>query len=114
MKPGRIADHLALCKGFHHAPSLWATEGSITGGLGQLPAEWQARYRADAGPGKFFISYTVMSYETPIAWVVLDENGLAEAVRIPRVDYSTTTARAQHSCRLHLPHAERHTSDPEA
>jgi hypothetical protein len=62
---------------------------------GRLPAEWRAKYRADIlSPG---VRYTVVSYQTPIAWVLADG-----AVVIPDVTYSLTTTRHQGQCRAWL------------
>lgn len=72
--------------------SLRAVAGAV-GETGRLPLEWQDRYRAD----RDVIVYTVVSYETPIAWVTE-----AGAVEIPDAGYSLTTNRHQNMCRAWL------------
>ncbi len=52
----------------------------------RLPPKWRARYRAD-GDG---VTYTVLSYRTPIAWVLRSGE-----VIIPDVKYSRTTTGHQ-------------------
>ncbi|MCI3928814.1 hypothetical protein [Streptomyces sp. AN091965] len=52
----------------------------------RLPPEWRERYRADGEE----ITYTVLSYRTPIAWVLRS----GETV-IPDVKYSLTTTGHQ-------------------
>ncbi|RJL24025.1 hypothetical protein [Bailinhaonella thermotolerans] len=52
---------------------------------GRLPRDLAEDYRAYAGD----IEYTVLSYRTPIAWVVRDR------IVIPPVRYSVTTSRHQ-------------------
>jgi hypothetical protein len=69
--------------------AMRAVQGSTTGwfnGNGQLPTEWAERYRADE-PNTV---YTVMSYRTPIAWVLTSGE-----VVIPDVKYSRTTSGHQ-------------------
>jgi hypothetical protein len=90
-------------KGFRNSSgSFRAFEGQINGDLGELPDEWVERYRTDAS--LFTIAYTVMSYKTPIAWVLSDGDGVVHEVVIPKVFYSQTTAsRHQSPCRRYLP-----------
>ncbi|MFD5701321.1 hypothetical protein [Streptomyces lasiicapitis] len=52
----------------------------------RLPPEWRERYQADGDE----IAYTVLSYQTPIAWVL--RSGV---VAIPTVKYSRTTTGHQ-------------------
>jgi hypothetical protein len=52
----------------------------------RLPIEWRRQYLRDEP----YIIYTVLSYDTPIAWVL--ETG---EVRIPPVKYSRTTSGHQ-------------------
>jgi hypothetical protein len=69
--------------------AMYAISGSMTGwynGHGQLPPEWAERYRADEQA----TVYTVISYRTPIAWVL--ESG---EVVIPDAKYSRTTTGHQ-------------------
>lgn len=54
--------------------------------LGRLPDIWRDQYKADE---KLGITFTVVSYDTPIAWVV---NGKE---RVPPVRYSVTTTKQQ-------------------
>lgn len=95
------AQRLANLRAFSITPSFYAIEGQINGDLGQLPAEWQERYRTDVK--LFTIAYMVMSYQTPIAWVLADIDGDPHEVVIPNVFYSTTTAKHQSACKSHLP-----------
>jgi hypothetical protein len=83
--------------------------------FGELPREWSHIYKMDAGAGWGHdegnygegIVYTVLSYETPIAWVTR-----AGLVRIPNVKYSTTTTQHQWTCRAHLtPHSSPDPND---
>lgn len=64
--------------------AMYAIEG-VTG-TGRLPRDWADEYRADMD----HITYTVVSYSTPIAWVL--DNG---TVVIPDVKYSVTTSKHQ-------------------
>ena len=61
--------------------------------LGRLPEKVAAQYRADEPK----IVYTVMSYRTPIAWVLDDGT-----VTIPDVRYTPTTNSHQALCRYGL------------
>lgn len=56
------------------------------GGTGQMPAEVADLYRSHRDR----IAYTVVSYATPIAWVLTDET-----VVQPAVKYSVTTSNHQ-------------------
>lgn len=58
---------------------------------GRLPAHWEAEYRHDRAE----IVYTVVSYDTPIAWVKRDGT-----VVEPPVKYSVTTSKHQGKVRL--------------
>lgn len=53
-------------------------------GLGQLPAPFREQFRAGA------VVYVVLSYDTPIGWVLDDGT-----VVIPKVTYSATTTGHQ-------------------
>lgn len=55
-------------------------------GTGKLPEPWATQYRDDSAR----ITYTVMSYQTPIAWV-LDDGTVVK----PPVTYSITTSGHQ-------------------
>ena len=61
---------------------------------GALPAEHKEQYLADWND----ITFTVLSYATPIGWVLADGT-----VRIPEVRYSQTTTRHQGLVRSYLP-----------
>lgn len=74
--------------------SMRATQGTLNG-TGKLPSEQAALYAEAAGAGR--IVYTVISYRTPIAWVLSDGQRV-----IPDVHYSTTTSRQQNLCRTYL------------
>lgn len=78
-----IKGHLAHRRPFR-GNSLWATTTvSPTQGTGRLEGEDLARYRADEAT----ITYLVVSYLTPIAWVA--EGG----VYVVDASFSQTTAR---------------------
>ena len=65
---------------------------------GRLDAHWRWRYQDDQNaPG---IVYTVLSYDTPIAWIRADGK-----VGMPSVTYSSTTTRHQNLCRMWLGYA---------
>jgi hypothetical protein len=66
---------------------MQATDGYFMPFGHRLPPEWAEQYRRD---GAHRIIYTVLSYATPIAWVL--ENG---AIRIPDSKYSRTTTGHQ-------------------
>jgi hypothetical protein len=70
--------------------AMWAMEGQPWS-TGIMPADLAREYRADDP------TYTVMSYDTPIAWVTR-----AGLVRIPDVKYSPTTTQHQWTCKYHL------------
>lgn len=75
--------------------AMSAIEGSVNtlfpANFGELPAEQVEQYKADKPV------YTVLSYQTPIAWIT--SSGL---VRIPEVKYSLTTTQHQRTCKYHL------------
>ncbi|MEV4170130.1 hypothetical protein [Nonomuraea sp. NPDC049709] len=60
---------------------------------GRLPAEWVERYRADEP----CIVYAVLSYATPIAWVLGDGQ-----VIIPDCCHTLIMSRHQQLCRTWL------------
>jgi len=62
---------------------------------GRLPGEWAQRYHADLRESG--IVFTVLSWETPIAWI-----RATGQVVIPDVRYSTSTTRHQNLCRAWL------------
>lgn len=75
-------------------PEAFQTSGALRGdggcvSLGQLPDEW-----AESAIGA---SYTVYSYDTPIAW--LDSEGVWQC---PDVKYSVTTSAHQGKIRTAL------------
>lgn len=55
---------------------------------GQLPEPYRAEYWAATRAGN--VAYTVLSYQTPIAWVLTDGT-----VVVPSVKYSRTTSNHQ-------------------
>jgi hypothetical protein len=59
--------------------------------LGWLPEEWRKVW------DKSRVMYTIMSFDTPIAWL----KGTGEWV-VPPVSYSTTTSRQQTIMRVYL------------
>jgi hypothetical protein len=72
--------------------AMWAIEGA-SNQHGRLPDSVRDEYVCDMGR----IAYTVLSYATPIAWVLTDG-----AVKVPDVRYSSTTSHHQHLCRAYL------------
>lgn len=83
----RAREALANREPFNTYGALRAVEGAYTLPWGtRLPDEWRARYESEADD----ITYTVISYDTPIAWVL--SNGQVIA---PPVKYSITTSRHQ-------------------
>lgn len=72
----------------HYDPTVWPT-------LGELPGEHAAQFFRDVEHGG--VTYTVFSYQTPIAWITK-----AGLVRIPAVKYSPTTTQHQLSCQHNL------------
>lgn len=85
--------------------NFYAVEGLLTGDLGWLKnhPKWEQRYRDDAARPDGKITYTVLYYQTPIAWVVENEYGNPIAVVIPKIDHSNRTRRWQALCRRELP-----------
>lgn len=75
--------------------NFWATT-TPPWHTGRLPSPWEEIYKASRDLG--VITYVVMSYNTPIAWVT----GGGE-VHIPDVKYSPTTTRHQSYLRGLLP-----------
>lgn len=75
---------LAERRAYTTGGAMYAIEG-VTG-TGRLPRHWADEYQADMD----HITYTVVSYSTPIAWVL--DNG---TVVIPDVKYSVTTSKHQ-------------------
>lgn len=80
-------------------PVAFDTNGNIRGvegggTLGDLPDEWSRLYRSRRDQ---HITFTVMSYSTPIAWHD-DEHGWI----VPSVHYSQTTTVAQGRTRYWL------------
>lgn len=61
--------------------------------LGELPEPFRTIYKDDQRRG---ILYTVVSYETPIAWLTV------EGWKVPGVRYSQTTGRHQSAVRYAL------------
>lgn len=71
------------------------TANSTTGGfsstftyLGRLPSEWRELAQEHERAG--LVEYVVLSYGTPIAWVLTDGTAV-----VPAVKYSVTTSKAQ-------------------
>lgn len=75
--------------------NFWATVDPPSW-TGRMPSPWEEIYKASRDLG--VITYVVMSYNTPIAWVT----GGGE-VHIPDVKYSPTTTRHQSYLRGLLP-----------
>lgn len=110
MPKPEVPTRMENLKAFVDSHSLHAFEGQINSqpgaDIGILPRDWEDRYRADANRADGRIVYTVMSYETPIAWVVLGEHGIPLDVVIPKVFYSKMTSKAQACCRKYLPYLD--------
>lgn len=62
---------------------------------GYLPDAYWEQYSTLASNG--MITYTVLSYNTPIAWVTV-----SGTVVIPDVSYSATTTHHQSLCKVYL------------
>lgn len=77
---------LARREPFHTYGAFRAVDGYSLPFGNWLPSCWQERYRADGDE----ITYTVLSYQTPIAWVLRSGE-----VVIPDVKYSRTTTGHQ-------------------
>jgi hypothetical protein len=77
-------------KGF----AMKGVKGAVSS-LGRLDTDYQEMYRKSASQG--CIEYTVVSYLTPIAWVLS-----SGAVIIPSDRYSNTTTHHQSMCRVYL------------
>ncbi len=91
-------ENLRSCTPFQRSGfAMSAVQGAIAAhaGLGQLPTEYVDSYRKAAGDGE--ILYTVLSYQTPIAWVLVGGE-----VIIPDTRYSVTTTHHQTLCRAYL------------
>lgn len=75
------------------ASALTGWAGPVLGGMGMLPDEWRAKYRADESR----VVYVVRSYATPIGWAVSSETdyGMGLFWVVPPVKYSVTTSRHQ-------------------
>lgn len=78
---------------FRDSSALSAVLGKVGGfaSTGRLSMEWAERY------GLSDVTYTVVSYGTPIAWVLSDG-----AVVIPTESYSLTTTQHQAAARRAL------------
>jgi hypothetical protein len=74
--------------------AMSAVEG-IALSTGRMPTEDAREYNNLANAGQ--VVYTVLSWETPIAYVTKDG-----AVRIPDAGYSQTTTQHQSMCRVYL------------
>jgi hypothetical protein len=86
--------YLAKRAPFTTSGALRAVEGPVHE-TGRLPIEHVTRYRADlADPG---VTYVVISWATPIAWVRADGE-----VVIPDESYSMSTTRHQKVARAWL------------
>lgn len=71
---------------------MWAVAGAERVS-DRMPVRAAEAYAADCDK----ITYTVMSFATPIAWVLVDGT-----VKIPAYSYSKTTNGHQHLCRMWL------------
>ncbi len=60
--------------------------------LGELPEEWKQQYEAARNEKR--ITYTVLSYHTPILWIEKDGFGI-ETIVSPNKRYSNTTTHHQ-------------------
>jgi len=71
---------------------MWAMEG-VSATTGRMDPDAAREYTEDRSN----VAYTVLSYATPIAWVLADGT-----VKVPDVSYSRTTTQHQTMCRVHL------------
>lgn len=85
--------------------ALSAVAGAVTR-TGKLPEPWKELYGSQR-EGRDVI-YTVLSYDTPIAWVLMDDTAI-----IPGVRYSTTTSKHQGYARRGLASAYRQVIETE-
>lgn len=80
---------------FRRSGFAMSAQTGAPSGTGRLEGVDLDTFKRDCdGPG---IAYTVMSYQTPIAWVTTDGT-----VRIPDTRYSATTTGHQSLCRAYL------------
>lgn len=74
---------------------MWALRGRSSQ-MGQLPhGTWRVYYE------ELPVMYTVMSYDTPIAWITFNNISF-----VPNVFYSRTTSHHQNLALVHLPGVE--------
>lgn len=83
----RASEALALRMPYKTHGAMQAVDGYFLPFGHRLPEQWAEQYRRD---GAHRIIYTVLSYATPIAWVL--ESG---EIRIPDEKYSVTTTAHQ-------------------
>lgn len=74
--------------------AMRGVEGAVSS-TGRMPEGSAGMYRANADEN--MITYTVLSYATPIAWVTREGT-----VIIPDASYSNTTTHHQGLCRVYL------------
>ena len=82
----RTAEAIGNHEEFNTGGSLCARRSVRGIDSGRLPRDWAARFDSDRDR----IVYVVVSYITPIAWVLDDGT-----VRIPNVKFSVTTTKHQ-------------------
>lgn len=73
---------------------MWADNGAVFM-QGRMPENYWEGYSTLAKNG--MIAYTVMSYNTPIAWVTT-----SGTVYVPDLKYSNTTTAHQNLCKVYL------------
>lgn len=88
-------DELRYMEPFQTWGNLSAVAGSVSN-TGQMPDDWAQAYRAAHEADA--IAYTVLSFETPIAWVT----DRTDTVVVPGVKYSVTTSKHQNYARAAL------------
>jgi hypothetical protein len=82
----------------------FTTHGNLSGvagstWTGRLPSEWSRAYADAASAGR--VTFTVLSYSTPIAW-----HDSLTGWTVPPVRYSVTTSKAQGYVRGALANAD--------
>lgn len=90
-----------------------ALRSGLTGDLGWLERypKWAERYRNALDDPELKIAYTVMYYDTVIAWVVENTIGLPVEVVIPKIFHSNRTGPRQGQCRRYLPFPDKHVTE---
>lgn len=95
-----LVDAIRERRDFDTHGAMWGVTAA-PGGTGYLPAEYAASLKGL----RHRVTYTVYSYDTPIAWYVQDAGWV-----VPDVRYSVTTGRHQSAVRM-ATHDEQHATE---